>query len=126
NAPVQARAGATGQTGEVWARVYLERIGHRILATGFRHGRAEIDIVSEEGSVLVFTEVKACAGGVEDTPSARLSAAQRQRIGLAAEGFMAERGMDDRPCRFDVIEVLPGRSRVPRLRHFRGAFMLDG
>lgn len=115
----------TGGSGEAWALVYLERLGHRILATRYRTGRAEIDIVSLDGDCVVFTEVKSSARARSEPPSVQLSAGQQERIGRAAETFLAERQCTNCVCRFDVIEVIHGRARVPRIRHYRNAYDLD-
>jgi ribonuclease HII len=136
-APVRRAAGLTasesssrtphreGLCGEEWAAIYLERLGHRILSKRYRAAHAEIDIVSEDGPMIVFVEVKASARRYSDLPSSRLDPEQVKRIGYAAEAFLAEHGITNRPCRFDVVEVVRGRGRVPHIRHFRGAFMIE-
>jgi len=116
-----AMAGGVGRDGERLARLYLERIGHRILATRFRSGRSEIDIISADGNEVVFTEVKSSGRALSDSPSSGLSAAQQARIAQAAAQYLALSGLGDVPCRFDVVEVVTGR-RAPLLRHFRAAF----
>ena len=136
-APVKAAAGLlpgqirpseraeTGAAGEQWAVVYLERLGHKILATRYRAHHAEIDIVSLDGSSVVFTEVKSSRRARTEPPAAMLSAAQQERIGQAAELFLAEHQLLDHACRFDVIEVVIASSRVPRIRHHRAAYILE-
>ncbi len=115
----------TGAIGERWAVIYLERLGHRILATRFRAQHAEIDIVSLDGDCVAFTEVKTSRRARSEPPSAMLTPAQQERIAAAAEGFLAEHRMDDRDCRFDVIEVIIGSTHVPRIRHYRDVYRLD-
>lgn len=115
----------TGGSGEAWALVYLERLGHRIVATRYRAGRAEIDIVSLDGDCVVFTEVKSSARPRNEPPSALLSPGQQERIGRAAEMFLAQHDLTDSACRFDVIEVIHGRARVPRIRHYRDAYTVE-
>lgn len=110
-----------GNRGEMVARQYLERLGHRILAMHYRAGRAEIDIVSQEGETIVFTEVKTSRLRGQEHPAIRLREPQQLRIAMAAAAFLAERGIPDAPCRLDVIEVILTRP-APTLRHHRAAF----
>ncbi|NLI01169.1 MAG: ribonuclease HII [Chthonomonadales bacterium] len=116
---------AVGETGEAWARSYLERLGHRILATHYRSGRAEIDIISDDSGTIVFTEVKASGGRDIGSPAERLTRAQCGRIVEAALAYLAEMAIQDRPCRFDVVEVVRRSSRVPEIRHYRNAFIAE-
>ena len=48
-----------GQEGESLAERYLRRKGHRILQRNARSSLGELDLVVEDGAVLVFVEVKA-------------------------------------------------------------------
>jgi putative endonuclease len=48
-----------GQEGESVAERYLRRKGYRILARNARSSVGELDLVVEDGAVLVFVEVKA-------------------------------------------------------------------
>lgn len=114
---------SAGGRGEDIARTYLERIGHRILATGYRANRCEIDIISLEGKTLVFTEVKTTRSRTEELPAGRLTQAQQKRIAAAATAYLAEAAPPHGDCRFDVIAVRLG-SRAPALQHYRGAFLL--
>ena len=46
------------EVGEKIASEHLRSKGHTILNRRYRYDRAEVDIVSESGGMLVFTEVK--------------------------------------------------------------------
>ena len=48
-----------GQEGEATAERYLRRKGYRIIAKNLRSSLGELDLIAEDGSVLVFVEVKA-------------------------------------------------------------------
>ena len=48
-----------GQEGESAAEQYLRNKGYRILARNVRSSVGELDLVAEDGQVLVFVEVKA-------------------------------------------------------------------
>lgn len=114
-----------GEAGERLAQLLLERLGHQILATGYRAGRCEIDMISRDGDTIVFTEVKSSRAGPESSPASRVSAAQMRRIAEAAERYLADNNLGSSPCRFDVIEVIL-RRRTPELRHYPDAFVAEG
>lgn len=113
-----------GREGEAVARLYLERLGHKILASDYRSVSGEVDIISLDGTTLVFTEVKTSRGAVGETPAGRLTAAQQLRIGQSAREFLATEAPAHSECRFDVIEVLL-QGRTPRIRHVPNAFDLS-
>ena len=50
-------------------------------------------------------------------PAEAVTAAKRAHILRTAALYLQERGLDDAPVRFDVIEILPGE-----IRHIEGAF----
>lgn len=114
----------SGARGEALARLYLERIGHRIMETDYRCGRYQIDIVSLDDDTLVFVEVKTSSTYIADRSTDIVSHPQRRRIAQAARAFLANYGGTYRECRFDVIEVkLSGKA--PRILHHKGAFDAD-
>ena len=71
-----------GQRGEEIAKRRLESEGYRVLEANYRAGRAEIDIVAEQGGVLVFVEVRT------RTPSSSdLSEVRRSELGQPEESI---------------------------------------
>ncbi len=96
---------------EAVARAY-EAEGCRVLARRWRGQGGEIDLVCEEGNVLVFVEVK--AGPTHDIAAERLGAGQIARICRAAEEFCAAcAGGPDRDMRLDAALVdAQGRVRI--------------
>lgn len=108
-----------GNAGEALAFGYLFARGYRIRERQWRFGRGEVDLVCEDGPMIVFVEVKARRGfrfgGGADAVDRRK---QRQLMALARV-YMARH--PDRPCRFDVISV-DLRGRRPVIRHLVAAF----
>jgi putative endonuclease len=113
-----------GRRAERTAARYLTRRGWTLLATNWRGGGGEIDIVAVRRGVVAVCEVKA-----RRDPSARAEpvlARQRERLVRAAEAFLARRSdLRGHEVRFDVITVAPGRLRS-RVRHLPGAFEPPG
>ena len=115
-----------GSLAEDVASSYLKLTGHEVLARGYVFRGRELDIVARAGDRLLFVEVKFRRTAVCGLPREAVDARKRRRIAFAAQGFLAERRLTDRPCRFDVIEVTlePGGLSL-HVRHIPGAFGLD-
>jgi putative endonuclease len=107
---------------EALALDFLRRQRLRLLARNVTCRGGEIDLVmrDRDGS-MVFIEVRARAGSRYGGAAASIGVHKRQRILLAARYFLARRGGDAGPCRFDAV-VFEGR----RLVWLRDAFREDG
>ncbi len=115
-------ASSLGARGEEAAARHLESLGYRVLDRRFRTRAGEIDLVAEEAGTLVFVEVKSRSTLAFGRPSEAVDRRKRGRILSAASVYLARRGLSDRACRFDVLEVLraPGGRLLCRL--IRDAF----
>jgi len=117
---------ALGRLAEDVAALFLTLSGHEVLARGYVFRGHEIDIVSRVGGRVVFVEVKFRRTRGRGLPREAVDARKRRRIAFAARGFLAERGLGDCACRFDVVELdlKPGGLTL-EVRHVPGAFGLD-
>ncbi|MEZ6194360.1 MAG: YraN family protein [Planctomycetota bacterium] len=103
---------APGARAERAASRWLRRRGHRILARNLRAGRGEIDLVTREGEVLVFVEIRYRAAGLL---AAELSVDRKKTRRFAeAVAFWRRRGaLREVRWRGDLILVAPrGRGFV--------------
>jgi putative endonuclease len=109
------RAGARAE--ELCAEL-LRKAGLRVLARNWRCRHGEIDLVAEEGRVLVFAEVRyrrdARFGGAAES----VTAAKRARLVAAARLYLAR--CPDVNCRFDVL--LLDALEASRVQWIRNAF----
>jgi putative endonuclease len=107
-----------GQRAEDLCADLLRQAGLRILARNWRCRLGEIDLVAEEGSTLVFAEVRlrrdARYGGAAES----VTAAKRARLVAAARLYLAARGTV--ACRFDVL--LLDALAPARVQWIRNAF----
>ena len=103
------------------AREVLEREGMRILCTNYRSDGAEVDIVAEEGEVLVFCEVKYRRTENYGPPEFAVTPHKQAQVRRAALAYLADREIDNRICRFDVIALQEKGARLD-VRHWRNAF----
>lgn len=110
-----------GQYGEEVAREYLEEQGLHILETNYRFHHAEVDIVAEEGDLLVFCEVKTRRDDSFGAPEQAITPLKMQQIRKVAQAYLARNQIRDRQCRFDVAGVIV-TGGVTRLTYTRNAF----
>lgn len=111
-----------GRAGEATAARLLRDRGYKILARNYRCRHGEIDIVAFEDGEYVFVEVKTRLTDEKGSALDAVTPAKQRKLARVAEQYLAERGLDDRPCRFDVVAVTPGGGRADEV--VRGAFML--
>ena len=111
-----------GQEGESLAERYLGRKGYRIHQRNARSSLGELDLVLEDGAVLVFVEVKArCGGAVHAVHRHK----QDKLIQVAAQ-YVARHHINNRPCRFDVVPVQGWEETDPQVDHIQNAFEVSG
>jgi putative endonuclease len=109
------------QAGERVAARHLEGRGLRILARNWRIRMGELDLVAEEGPVLVFVEVKTRRSGGLVDPAAAVDFRKRCRLRRLAEAYLSLERPAAGPCRFDVVSVVMDR-RHPTVHHISNAF----
>jgi putative endonuclease len=112
---------ALGLEGEEAAARHLEAMGLRVVERRWRCRAGEIDLVAEDGDVLVFVEVKARGGEGYGSPAEAVTRDKRRRLATLASWFLLEKHASERPCRFDVVEVWPHPSGA-EIRHHPDAF----
>jgi putative endonuclease len=115
-----------GQAGEAEAERFLRRKGYRILARNLRTSLGELDLVAEDGAVLVFVEVK--ARRTEDFGGAVEAVHERKQHKLiqVASQYLACYHLMNRACRFDVVLLQGGDGGALRVDHIQNAFELPG
>jgi putative endonuclease len=115
-----------GALAERVAASFLAMKGYAVLEAGYRFHSKEIDLVAERDGRIVFVEVKFRRTGRCGLPREAVDARKKRQILFAARGFLAQRGLHERPSRFDVVEVsLDEGGRVLIVRHIAGAFGVD-
>lgn len=107
----------SGAAGEEAACRYLQSKGLRIVARNYRRPCGEIDIIAQEGSTLVFAEVKKRAAGAFGGPLAAVTKAKQTKITLTAECYIKEMAPKFDSIRFDVVCLLDGK-----ITHIPNAF----
>ena len=109
-----------GAKGEAAAVEYLSGEGHEILCRNYRQGKAEIDIISKEGPVIVFSEVKLRSYASFGEPEEFVVLKKKRLMKQAAEAYMHE-NFPDAEMRFDIVAVVR-RNGTLTVRHLKDAF----
>src|SRR2546425_10797101 len=116
---------ALGKEGERVASRFLEARGYRILERNYRTRRGEIDLIAEDGRILVFVEVKVRLDDRFGGPAAAITRAKQARVARLAQQYLVWRRVGDRPGRVDGGVISGGDPQNPRgeclARAFRGA-----
>ncbi|OOE40323.1 YraN family protein [Salinivibrio kushneri] len=96
---------AKGQAYEAHACQYLVRHGLRVLDKNAHSRRGEIDLVMQDGTCLVFVEVRFRQGRGFGGAAASITAAKQKRLILAAERWMQCHGVKSTQTefRFDAV-----------------------
>ena len=94
---------ARGRLGEMRAAQLLEARGCAILARNFVAPGAEIDLIAQDGDVIVFVEVKTRTGAASGRGA--VTAAKQRRVCKGALYYLMRNGLMNRQARFDVIEI---------------------
>ena len=109
-----------GRWGEELAARFLEEKGYRIIQRNFRYDRGEIDIVALDGLEIVFVEVKARESDAFGPPEESVTPHKEEQLKKVAEGYLFERGIENQPCRFDVVAITFGGGK-PNIRLLQNA-----
>src|SRR2546428_9757385 len=86
-----------GAEGERVASRFLEARGYRILERNYRTRRGEIDLIAEDGRMLMFVEVKVRLDDRFGGPAAAITRAKHARLARLAQQYLVLRRGCDRP-----------------------------
>jgi putative endonuclease len=111
-----------GRIGELAAADYLEGLGYRIVARNVRYRFGELDLVAEEGQVLVFVEVKTRRGERFGSAVEAITPAKQRQLVKLASLYLAAGRHTNRSCRFDIVTVVPNGAGGWQCRLWRNAF----
>lgn len=111
-----------GKYNEDLACKLIEEKGYTIIERNYRYGnRGEIDIVAEDGDILVFIEVKARKTDEFGPAEIAVTKNKQKQIKKMASLFLFEKEISNRICRIDVIAVNYPDGK-PILNHIVNAF----
>lgn len=113
-----------GQEGERLAERYLQKKGYTLVERNYRCPAGELDLIVLDRRVVVFVEVKTRTGPGFGSPLEAVEFRKQRKMIQAAQFFLAEKRLQQRDARFDVVGVSwPGRE--PVVEHIENAFELS-
>ena len=116
-----AQSRSKGDVGEAMAESYLTNNGFRILQRNYYYDRGEIDLVAEDGDVLVFVEVKTRYSNRGATAEESITPEKERFLKRTAEGYVMENKIGKKVCRFDLVAV-EWKDQRPVIRHLKDIF----
>lgn len=116
----------TGIRGETYAYWYLRSRGYVFIARNYlpRGSKGEIDLIGYDGATLAFVEVRTrtVRDEISALPELSVTPAKQHALARAAHHFLAERHIEDCPCRFDVVAIDNHSGSPPIVRLHKDAF----
>jgi putative endonuclease len=109
-----------GKQAEEVATRYLLKKGYKILEKNYRSGRAEVDIIGQTGSFIIFVEVKSRQSALHGNPEDSIDEHKKRMLFQAADAYQIERNWQ-KEIRFDAISVNFYPQAV-KIEHFEDAF----
>ncbi|MBM3242581.1 YraN family protein [Candidatus Poribacteria bacterium] len=115
-----------GKIGELLAVKFLKQKGYQIIEQNYRSAWGEIDLIAQDGDVLVFVEVKTRCSLKFGAPQVAVTNSKQRKMSKAALEYLQERDGFDYVCRFDVISIVfPPDPSEPIIEHIENAFELS-
>ena len=110
---------ATGKLGEDLAVAYLRKVGYRILAQNYRCLYGEVDIIAEDGNVIVFIEVKSRKSETFGDPQEAVGLEKQKKLSRISLHYLQQKRLEICNARFDVVAVklLPDGTRIELIRN---------
>jgi putative endonuclease len=105
-----------GDAGEEIATRELVRRGYVVRERNWRCPEGELDIIAEQGELLVFVEVRTRRGDRFGTPEESITLAKRAHLIAAAQAYLQAHSLQDRDWRIDVVAVaMSDRGQLERV-----------
>ena len=108
-----------GAWGETLAAAWLAERGYEMVAQNVRTPFGEIDIVTRQGDVTIFVEVKTLTSSRDFFPEHNITARKREHMLACAEHYAAENEIDH--WQIDVIAIEGKPPRKPAITYFENA-----
>lgn len=93
---------ARGAQAEQLAAQFLQSHGLKLLQQNYRSRYGEIDLILQDGAMLVFAEVRLRSRGDFGGAAASINAAKQAKLVRTAQHYLATLSRIP-PCRFDAV-----------------------
>lgn len=111
-----------GKKGEELACAHYLAQDYSILHANWRVGRREIDLVVQQGTCVVFVEVKTLSTDVWGYPEMKVDGRKRRHLQAAAAGYLNKMEVLPKRIRFDIVAITFRKDGTHELVQFEDAF----
>ncbi len=103
-----------GKWGEQLAKEHLKGLGYQIIDLNHRTPFGEIDIIAQDGTELVFVEVKTRSSNALGNPEGSVTPKKQQHILESAQYYLADLDPQVDEWRVDVVAITgrPGNLKI--------------
>ncbi len=109
-----------GKFGQQIAGQILEKKGYKILTENFYTRGGEIDLIAEQGSQIVFVEVKTRLSNRFGLPEEAVDSAKKEKFYEAALKYLEEKQIEHDNFRLDLIAVeINKENKTAKIRHHK-------
>ena len=113
-----------GRWGEKVAAHFLEAKGYVIVERNWRTGRGELDLVAQDGPLLVFVEVKTRRGQQYGTPEESITPRKQEKLLELVQLYLTDHALTDVEWRVDVVAIeLDKQGKLIRCEHIPEALL---
>ena len=106
-----------GNRGEDIAAAYITQHGGHVICRNHYVRGGEVDIIFDDGGIIVFCEVKLRSSDRFGTAAEAVDIRKQKRICTAAMDYAIHNKVIDESLRFDIIEINNGK-----INHIKNAF----
>lgn len=110
-----------GTNGEIQATIFLKNKNYHIVATNWRTGKKEVDIIAETDTEIIFVEVKTRSNFDYGFPEEAVTEQKKILLKQAAEAYF-DQFESTKIIRFDIISILISGNEVKEIIHLEDAF----
>ena len=112
-----------GKWGEDLAADYLQRKGYTIIERDWKSGRRDLDIVAQDGNVIVFVEVKTRRNSLYGEPEEAVDYHKLQNLQQAINHYVKFKHIRQE-IRFDIISIVGTIGTEPDIQHIQDVALL--
>lgn len=124
------RSRPLGRRGEGLARRFLKRRGMKILATNYRCGAGEADLIVLDpatrkdlgAETIAIVEVKTRSSDKYTEPQSAVNADKRRRMKRIADTYLITHHAEDYNLRFDIVAIVIRENEKPQIKYIPNAF----
>jgi putative endonuclease len=109
-----------GREGEERAREFLRAKGYRIIECNWRCRLGEIDLIAQDGNILVVIEVKTRRTSYFGNPELAVDRKKQKNIVRMADLYIRQKSLA-LEVRFDIISIIIGDGRC-EINHIPDAY----